>query len=289
MTTDEKRLFAVLVGGLLFISLGTFAMAAPETTTIDGGCCAPNQVLAKDFSAYYTAAWRLFHDPAQIYFHGLVNDGGPAIPPKPQGYKYLPSFLVLVSPLLLFPYDSALSWFDVIQFALLPAIAALLYFLLRGRGLVVTSLVTTAVLVLPLPLVYAQSTLSASYYWQWAEGQSKVLQTFLLLSALTLTKSGRPKLGAAVFAVGAFDPRFAVLAAPLMVAYTKDLRATVLYSAATFVLINVPLLYPPTLLGFLSMVFTSGAVTPPFPYTFIPIVALLLLMCVDRREIGMNV
>jgi hypothetical protein len=163
--------------------------------------------------------------------------------------------------------------------------AALLYFLLRGRGLVVTSVVTAAVLVLPLPLAYSQWTLSASYYWQWAEGQCKVFETFLLLSALALAKSGRPRVAGAVFALAAFDPRFAVLSTPLILAYAKNLRAFVAYCAATFALANLALLYPPTLAGFFGMVFTSGALTPPYPYSFIPAVALLLLLCVDRKEV----
>jgi hypothetical protein len=283
---SEKRLFALVVAGLVVINLGIFIAAMPETSTIDGGCCAPNRQLAKDFSAYYTAAWRLFHDPSEIYFHGLVSDGGPAISPEPQGYKYLPSFLLMIFPLLLLPYGSALTAFDVLQLALLPLMAALLYYLLKGKGLVLTSVVTAVVLVLPLPLAYSQWTLSASYYWQWAEGQCKVFETFLLLSALALAKSGRPRAAGAVFALAAFDPRFAVLSTPLILAYTRDLRAFVVYGATTFVLANLALLYPPTLLGFLAMVFTSGALTPPYPYTYIPVAALLLLALADRKEVG---
>ncbi|HYB45019.1 MAG TPA: glycosyltransferase 87 family protein [Nitrososphaerales archaeon] len=265
--------------------MGIFVAALPETTNIDGGCCAPSQQLAKDFSAYYTAAWRLLHDPSEVYFRGLVSDGGPSISPQPQGYKYLPSFLLLIFPLLLLPYGSALTAFDILQFALLPLMAALLYSILRGRGLVVTSVVTAAVLVLPLPLAYSQWTLSASYYWQWAEGQCKVLETFLLLSALALARSGRPRVAGAVFALAAFDPRFAVLSAPLVLAYAKNLRAFAVCGAATFALANLALLYPPTLSGFFGMVFTSGALTPPYPYTFIPVVAVLLLLYVDRKEV----
>jgi hypothetical protein len=286
-TASEKRLFALVVAGLVLINFGTFAAAMPETTTIDGGCCAPSQQLAKDFSAYFTAAWRLFHDPSQIYFHGSVSDGEAGILPQPQGYKYLPSFALLISPLLLLPYGSALFAFDVLQFALLPLIAALVYYILKGRSFPVISVVVAAVLVLPLPLQAAQWALSTSYYWQWAEGQCKVLETFLLLSALALAKSGRSKAAGVVAALAAFDPRFVVLSTPLILAYNRDLRAFAVYGAATFVLGNLALLYPPTLLGFFSMVFTSGALTPPYPYTYIPIAALLLLMFVDRKEVGM--
>jgi hypothetical protein len=289
MTTKGKRVFALVVGGLILVNLLTFAMAIPETATIDGGCCASNQLLAKDFSAYYTAAWRLFHDPSQVYYHGSVSDGEPAISPQPQGYKYLPSFLLLVSPLLALPYGSALVEFDVFQFALLPLIAALIYLLLKDKGFVAASIVSAAVLVLPFPLMTSQWGISVIYYWQWAEGQSKVLDTFLLLSAFTLAKYGRPRAAGVVFALGAFDPRFALLGAPLMIAYSKELRTTAIYAAAAFVLTNLALLYPPTLLGFLRMVFTSGALTPPYPYTFIPIVALVLLTYVEREEVALAI
>lgn len=286
MTGSEKRLFAILVAGLVLINLGTLSVALPETAAIDGGCCAPNQQLAKDFSAYYTAAWRVLHDPSQLYFHGSVDDGEAVTPPQPQAFKYLPSFALLVLPFLLLPYGSALVAFDVLQFALLPLIAALLYFLLKGKGFAAVSVVTAAVLVLPLPLAYSQLTLSASYYWQWAEGQCKVLETFLLLSSLALAKSGRPRAAGAVFAIAAFDPRFAFLCVPLFLVYSRDVRASAVYGAATFVLANLALLYPPTFVGFFSMVITSGVLTPPYPYTFIPTVALLLLLFADRSEVG---
>lgn len=289
VTDGGKRLFALVVVGLVLVNLGTFVAAIPETTTVDGGCCAPNQLLAKDFSAYYTAAWRLFQDPSQIYFHGSVSDGELAILPQPQGYKYLPSFLLLISPLLALPYGSALIAFDVLQFALLPLIAVLIYRLLKDKGFAVASIVAALVLVLPFPFPTPQWSLSVVYYWQWAEGQCKVLDTFLVLSAFALAKSGRPRSAGAVFALAAFDPRFALLGAPLMAAYSRDLRTTVIFAAAAFGLTNLVLLYPPTLLGFLTMVFTTGALTPPYPYTFIPMVALILLIYVNREEVGLAI
>lgn len=285
LTVRGKRAFAVIAACLILVNLAIFAMAFPETSRIDSGCCVSDQPLAKDFSAYYTAAWRLFNDPAQVYFHGALTDGEPAILPQPQGYKYLPSFLILVSPFLSFPYGSALVAFDVLQFALLPLMAVMLYTLLKGKGFVVAVAVTALVLVLPFPLPDPNWSISVFYFWQWAEGQCKVLDTFLLLSALTLAKSGRPRAAGVVFALAAFDPRFALLGAPLMIAYSKNLRTTAVYAAGALVLTNVALFNPPTFLGFLKMVFTTGALTPPYPYTFIPLVALILLTYVDRHAV----
>jgi hypothetical protein len=287
----KKRMFAAVVGILLAMNFVTFVAAYPETMEIDSGCCAPDEVLAKDFSAYYAAAWRLIHDPAQVYTHGVVDDGGPVILPQPEGYKYLPSFLVMASPLLLLPYQGALLAFDVLQFMLLPLIALLLYELTKERSLAVMIPAVVGVLLLPLPLPTPQWSISISYYWQWAEGQSKVLDTFLLLTALYLAKRGKPRVAGVTFAFASFDPRFAVLAIPLFITYTgsKDVRRSLAFAAATFLVINVPLLYPATGLNFLEMVFTTGLLTPPYWYTFIPIATLSALMLIDHVELGLAV
>jgi hypothetical protein len=273
------------VAFLLGLNLLVLAAAYPETMAVDSGCCA-SQSLARDFSAYYTAAWRLLNDPSQVYTHGYLNDGEYHILPQPEGYKYLPSFLITISPLLLMPYQKALWSFDVFQFLLLPLVAWLIYKLVKDRGLAITAVVTVAVLLLPLPLPTPNWSLSASYYWQWAEGQSKVLATFMLLSALYLAKIGRPRLSGVVFAFASFDPRFALLAFPLFATYNTRLRSAVVYWLGTFAAINAPLLWPPTGLGFLEMVFGSGVITPPYYYTFIPIVALSSLLLLDRERVG---
>jgi hypothetical protein len=287
----KKRVFAVAVGLLLGLNFATFVAAYPETFEIDSGCCAPNAVLAKDFSAYYTAAWRLFNDPSQVYTHGLVDDGEYQILPQPEGYKYLPSFLIFASPLLLLPYQSALLAFDAFQFVLLPIIALLLYELTKEKRLEVMITALVAVLLVPLPLPAPQWTISISYYWQWAEGQSKVLDTFLILSALYLARTGRPRGAGIALALGAFDPRFALLAIPLYVTYSKaeTIRASLTYAALTFATVNAPLLYPATGSGFIEMVVTTGLPTPPYYYSFIPILALSALMLIHREELRLAV
>lgn len=283
--------FAAVVGVLLGLNFVTLVAAYPETFEVDSGCCAPNAALAKDFSAYYTAAWRLFNDPSQVYTHGLVNDGEYAILPQPEGYKYLPSFLLMTSPLLLLPYQSALLTFDFFQFLLLPLIALLLYEIIKDRRLEIMIPAVVAILLVPLPLPAPQWTISISYYWQWAEGQSKVLDTFLILSALYLAKTNRTRSAGVALAFAAFDPRFALLAIPLFVTYSnsKTVRRSLAYAAATFAVINVPLLYPAMGIGFIEMVFTSGLPTPPYYYTFIPILTLSALMLIHHEELGLAV
>jgi len=278
--------FAILVAVLVLVNFAILTMAIPETSTVDGGCCAPNQLLAKDFSAYYTAAWRLFHDPSQIYYHGASTDGAPVILPEPEGYKYLPSMLLLLSPFLALPYRQALIAFDYVQFLLLPLIAALVYVLVRDKGIWAASGIAVAVLVLPLPLATPQWVLSASYYWQWAEGQSKVLETFLLLFSLAMAKYGRPRVAGVVFGVASFDPRFALLSLPLFLAYGSDLKKAAVYAGSTILVTNLILFYPPALSGFLSMLFTTGLDTPLYYYSFIPVAALVSLMLANRKSIG---
>lgn len=283
----EKTAFAIVVAVLIGLNLFIFVSAYPETMVVDSGCCAPSSVkLVKDFSAFYTAAWRLFHDPSAIYTPGILKDGEYLLLPQPEAFKYLPSFLLMISPLLLLPYQGALTAFDIIQFLMLPLIAILLYGLLRGRGLLKTTVVAAAVLLFPLPFLSPQFGMSLSYYWQWAEGQSKVLDTFLLLSSFYLAKVEKPRLSGVVFALGAFDPRFALLGLPLLAAYSTKLRQTLLCAVGTFVLLNLPLLYPQTAAGFLNMVLSSGISTPPSWYDFIPTAALASLMLIDRKEIG---
>ncbi len=290
-TRTKKKVFATVVAVLLALNFVTFLAAYPESLVIDSGCCAPRELLAKDFSAYYTAAWRLIHNPAQIYTHALLVEGGPVVLPQPEGYKYLPSFLLMVSPLLVLPYQNALLAFDVLQFMLLPLIGLLLFELIKERRLAVIIPAVVGVLLFPLPSPTPHWSISISYYWQWAEGQSKVLDTFLLLSALYLAKKDKPRLAGAMFAFASFDPRFSLLAIPLFITYTdrRNVRRSLAFMAATFLVINVPLLYPPTGVGFLEMVFTTGLPTPPYYYTFIPIATLSALMLIDHVELGLAV
>src|SRR5271169_1090942 len=147
---SRKVLIFAIMAGLILLNLVTFIAALPETQTIDSGCCG-NRPLAKDFSAFYVGAWRLLNDPSNVYTQGNVNDGGPVTPPQPEGYKYLPSFLVMVVPLLALGYQQALTAFDVFQFLLLPLIALLVYRLVGEKGLAVTVVVAVIALLQPSP------------------------------------------------------------------------------------------------------------------------------------------
>jgi hypothetical protein len=266
---------------LILLGLYTFIIAYPETSRLDSGISGTG-VLSKDFSAYYIGAYRLLHDPSQIYTHAYVNDGEYKVYPRAEAYKYLPSFLVLVSPVLLLGYQQALTAFDVFQFALLPLMALLLYKLLSRKGLLLTFIVAVIVLLQPIPM--PNRGLSVTYFWQWGEGQAKVFDTFLLLLAFYLGDSSRPLLSGIVFALAAFDPRFAALSLPLFLFYNKkNLRVSIESTIGALIVSNLVLLYPGTGSGFLSMALGSTTETLYY-YSFIPLLMIISLTVINGRE-----
>ncbi len=280
----SKIVFVAVVACLLALNLVVLAAAYPETMRVDSGCCS-TRTLAKDFSAFYTAAWRFVHDPGQIYTPGFVNDGEYHVLPQPESYKYLPSFLLMMLPFLSLPYQQALTAFDILQFLLLPLVAYFVYELTKEKGIAVAVVIAIIALLLPSPGPH--SNLSVAYFWQWAEGQSKVLETFLLLLSFYLGKGGRPVVSGAVFALTAFDPRFTLLSVPLLVMYNrKALKSSIAAGTAVFLATNAVLFYPATASGFLRMLVTDGLGTPLYFYALIPFLTVLALTALNAEEIG---
>jgi hypothetical protein len=283
---QKKQLLVLGVAILLALNFYTFIVAYPETYTLTPGINTSGTILAKDFSAYYIGAWRLWNNPQHIYTftYGPAGDGEPPILPYPEAYKYLPSFLVVMSPLLALKYQQALWTFDVFQFLLLPAMAFLLYRLLDGKNLAVVFAVMIIALLMPFPT--PNWGMSVSYYWQWGEGQAKVLSTFLLLLSFYLGKQGKPWLSGVVLAFGFFDPRFGLLALPLYVMYNRrHLKAAALSLVGALLVSNAMLLYPGLGAGFVSMVFNSAVSTPLYYYSLIPFFTLVALMFVNFKEL----
>jgi hypothetical protein len=269
---------------LIALNLYTFIVAYPETYTPSPGINTQGSILAKDFSAYYVGAWRFWHNPSQIYHFGALGGAEPFTPPYPEAYKYLPSFLLLISPLMSLDYQQALLVFDVIQLMLLPAIAYILYKLLDNKHVAVTFAVMVVALLLPFPS--PNGGLSMSYYWQWGEGQTKVLLTFLLLLSFYLGNKGKPVLSGIALSLGFFDLRFGLLAFPLFVMFNrKKLKAATTSAITALVLSNVILLYPGVDSGFLGMVFASGVTTPLYYYSLIPFFTLMALIVVNFKEV----
>jgi hypothetical protein len=279
----QRLLILVLVTGLLVLNLFTFLPAFSQISTIDSGCCS-NHPLAKDFSGVYIGAWRLLHDPPQIYTHGNVSDGEPPIYPQPEQYKYLPSYLLIVIPLLLLPYPQAMALYDVFQFLLLPLIGILVYYLTKEKGWAIT--IIAEVLVLLLPAAAPGWGFSVGYFWQWKEAQSKVIETLFLTSSFYLGTRGRPVWSGFLLGIAFSDPRFALVATPLFLTCnsTKTYLA-VKAMLATLVLSNLVLLYPGVGFSFLEMVFSTGISTALYPYAIIPLAEVVFLSFINYYEI----
>jgi len=279
-----KILLIIVATTLIAMNAYTAAVAYPETHTLTPGINTQGDILAKDFSAYYIASWRLWNNPAHIYTFGAQDGTEPLTPPYPQAYKYLPNFLLITSPFLALDYQQALWAFDIVQFMLLPLMAYLIYRLLDGQHWAVTLAVMVIALLLPFPTT--QGGFSLSYYWQWGEGQAKVFLTFLLLLSFYFGRKNKPILSGAVFAFGFFDPRFGLLAIPLFVMYNRINLKTALASAmVALALSNVMLLYPRMGSGFVGMVFGSGITTPLYYYALIPFLTLMALIAVNFKEL----
>jgi len=277
---SKKLLFTIAVIIIIALNFYTFSIAY---STIKDPLNLGVADLPRDFSVYYLAAWRMLHNPSQIFTVGTLNDGEPMIYPSPTPYKYLPSFLVLISPLLSLSYYQAFWVFDVLQFALLPLMALLLYKLLENKNPVIAFLVLVAVVLLPYPL--PGRGLSVSYFMSWAEGQSKILLAFLLLISFYLGYKGKPVLSGVVFALGAFDPRFVLLGLPLFLFYNRSkLKAALPTMVLVLLVLNLVVFYPGVYQGFVGMVFGSGDTTPFYTPSWIPLVMLLCLIAVNARQ-----
>jgi hypothetical protein len=282
--SSPKNILLIGITVLIALNFYTFIVAYPETYTPSPGITTSGSILAKDFSAYYVGAWRLWHNPSQIYHFGALAGAEPITPPYPQAYKYLPSFLLIASPLLSLDYQQALLIFDIIQFMLLPAIAYLLYKLLGNKHIAVTFTMMVIALLLPFPT--ANWGLSPSYYWQWGEGQAKVILTFLLLLSFYFGNKNRPVLSGIALALGFFDVRFGLLAIPLFAMYNRrNLKAATASVIGALALSNLMLLYPGMGSGFIGMVFGSGITTPLYYYSFIPFLTLMALIVVNFKEL----
>ncbi len=284
MTKLTKAAFILCITILIALNAYTAIAAYPETYTPSPGITTSGDILAKDFSAYYVGSWRLWHNPGQIYTFGALGGAEPQTPPRPEAYKYLPNFLLVVSPFLLLDYQQALWAFDIVQFMLLPAMAYMLYKLLDRKNAAITVLVMVVALLLPFPA--PNGGLSLSYYWQWGEGQAKVFVTFLLLLSFYLGLKRKPLLSGITFAFGFFDPRFGLLAIPLFIMYNREnLKVAGASAVGSLALSNSMLLFSGMGSGFLKMVFGSGVSTPLYFYSLIPLFTLLALIIVNFKEL----
>ncbi|MHB1907357.1 MAG: glycosyltransferase 87 family protein [Nitrososphaerales archaeon] len=177
-------------------------------------------------------------------------------------------------------YQNAFLSFDLIQFALLPVMAILVYRLIRKEKTIVISLV---MLLMFQPWAF-------SYYFQWAQGQDKVFQTFLLLLSLYLGSIRKPFLSGVIFGLTFFDPRFPLLALPLFWLYNRSkLLAASVAAFCSLIISNSMLLYHGIFNDFVSMLLSYGIETPPYLYTLIPFFTIAALIAANARTFATTI
>ena len=285
-----KICFAVFAAILIILNGFTLLSALPYTTGTATFCDSQVgcMIVARDFSAYYEAGYRFLSNPTQVYTEGNVS-GDYQILPNHQNFRYSPFFLPLfVVPLVLsFNYQNALEAFDVLQFALLPLIAYLLFDIMRrvaGRGDQVegrtfAAFSLTALFALLQPFVLSPSILtfwSWSYWRMWMEGEARVLQLFFLILTIALILRGS-RLSGLAFVLSSFDPRMSILSLPLILFLclkVGGLRRFALSSLASSAAIYVPTLLYANLGGqFFATIFIRDFTI--YSYEWIPILTIV--------------
>ena len=294
---SKEKIISVIIIAIALNAI-MFGLAFSETSKPVTGAW------ARDFSAYYIGEWRLFHNPTEIYLGG-AKPGDYPILPAPQSFKYTPSFLILFAPFLTLNYQNAFTVFDIIQFALIPLLAYFVYKIVRDKGAVLASLAAVVVLIQPFPtpplhlegLNFFQprffslnlGSLTPGYYVSYALANAHVLQVTLLVAALYFGFSKKPWISALLFAFGAFDPRGAVIALPLLLFYNRKRILSFLAAVASFLAIsNLPFFFYYNIgLNFLQSETRGSIISLMYPYDWLPIysvIALTLLEIVNTSK-----
>jgi hypothetical protein len=297
LTKNEKLISVILIA--VALNAFTFCLAFPETFKPESG------TWARDFSAYYIGEWRLFHNPTTIYWGG-AQPGDYQILPSPQTFKYTPSFLILFAPFLALSYRNALTVFDIIQVALLPALAFFVYKMVKDKNLVFAAVAAVIVLIEPLPtpplnqtalnlLQYRFFSLNAqsfspSYYIGYLLANAHVLQTCILVGALYFGFTKKPWISALLFAIGSFDPRGALLALPLLLWYNrKQIRPFIIGAASFLAITNLPFFFYHDIgLTFLRSETSGTIIAQMYPYDWLPLYAVAALTIIEIINTGKN-
>lgn len=293
LSLNKKTAILSVIALAVILNFSIFAQAYPLTFTPQ------TPTLERDFSAYYTGTWRLFNNPTQVYYDGSLP-GDYALVGQPQPFKYIPNFLILFAPLTVLNYQNALNAFDIIQFLSMIALAFFTYKLVKDKNLFLAAAVVLIVLVQPIlispsiqyeganflhyrMLSLSVQTFSPSYLCGYTLANAHILQNTLLVGALYFAFSKKPWLSALMFTFGAFDPRVALIATPLLLWYNrhsllKFVGATAILLAAT----NLPFfLYSGIGESFLNSVVTGNVVSQMYLYEYIPLYSIAALTILE--------
>jgi hypothetical protein len=289
---SNRQTIILLILIAVALNIISFCFAYPEISKPESAA------FARDFSAYYTAEYRLLHNPTKIYLDG-IQQGDYQILPQPQTFKYAPSFLILFAPFLTLNYLNALAVFDVIQLALIPALAFFAYKLVKDKNPILGGIAAFIILIQPLPIpsvsqptaslinlwifsVNSQS-FAPSYYIGYVFVNAHILQTVLLFGALYLGFARKPWLSALLFAFGLFDPRTALFALPLLLWYNRQEIRKFITATITLVLAtNLPFFFYSDIGStFLRTEINVNVVLRWYAYDWIPIYGVVTLTIVE--------
>jgi hypothetical protein len=288
---NKKRKATIILVIIIAVALNlsSFLFAFPETFKPEPAG------LARDFSAYYIGEWRLFHNPTKIY-SGLVWPGDYQILPKPQTFKYTPSFLVFFAPFLFLSYQDSLTVFDILQVTLIPILAFFVYKMVKNKNLAASSVVAVLVLLDPLPkppliqvtnnllhssiIGFNAAALAPTYFVGYAVGNAHVLQAIFLVGAIYFGFAKKPWLSALLFTLGVFDPRAALFALPLLLWYNRQKLVKFISGATIFLAItNLPFFFYHNEGSTFLLTETNGrTVSQMYPYDWLPLYVVASLM-----------
>jgi hypothetical protein len=276
--SNNKKIIYIIIASVI-VNLCIFTITFPDAFKLPA-----DATLARDFSAYYIGEWRLFNDPTHVYFGGALPTDYP-IYPIVQSFKYTPSFLVMFAPFILLSYENALAAFDLLTVALIPALAFFVYKMVKDKNVILAGAVAIIVLINPLPSLQINNTINyaGGYYFGYLFGNAHILQAILLVGALYFGFAKKPWLSAVLFVFGAFDPRPALLALPLLLWYNRaGLVKFVSGSAGLVALTNLPFFfYYGVGFAFIDEIGQAQIVSQWYPYDWVPIYAVLALTIME--------
>ncbi|HSV48718.1 MAG TPA: hypothetical protein VLH35_00255, partial [Candidatus Acidoferrales bacterium] len=244
---NKKTAIISIIILALVLNFIIFTKAYPETFKPQ------TETLARDFSAYYMGAWRLFNNPTQVYHDGSLPGDYPIIG-TPQPFKYIPNFLIWFSPFLSLSYQNAINAFDILQFISMIPLAFFVYKLVKDKNLFLAATVVLVVLLQPILITPSikyddfnflhyrmisldVQTFSPSYLCGYTLANAHILQNMLLVGALYFGYTKKPILSALFLTFAAFDPRVALVAVPLLFWYNR--KSLVKFVGGTAVLLSV--------------------------------------------------
>jgi hypothetical protein len=276
--SKTKQLICIIIAAAI-VNFCVFLFAFQDTFNLPA-----DATLAKDFSAYYIGEWRLFNNPTQVYYGGGLPTDYP-IYPAVQSFKYTPSFLVIFAPFIMLSYENALVAFDLLTVALIPALAFFVYKLVKDKNIILAAAVAIIVLINPLPSLQINNTVTyaAGYYFGYLLGNAHILQAILLVGALYFGFAKKPWLSALLFTFGAFDPRPALIALPLLLWYNREeLVKFVSGTAGLVVLTNLPFFFYYNVgFAFIDEIGQAKIVSQWYPYDWVPIYAVAALTIME--------